>query len=87
MAEIYLVPCEYTLKDKGIFETSQAGYSTSYEKAKERLHKCVKEEMDEGNIPQGYDGWNETYEDFFTYENKTKKLLYYVCAVDNIEDL
>ena len=82
MNEIYLVQCEYTNKEKNIFETSQAGASFDSESAKKRLHECVEEEMGEGNVPEGYDGWNEGYKDFFTYEDEKCKLLYYVCSVD-----
>lgn len=83
--EIFLVQCEYTIKDKGIFETSQAGYSANYETAKKHLHKCIDEEKAEGNIPEDFYGWtNPKYEDEFLYETENTRLLYYVCSVDSI---
>lgn len=83
--EIFLVQCEYTIKDKGIFEVSQAGYSASYQIAKEQLHKCIDEEKAEGNIPKDFYGWTSPkYEDEFLYETENTRLLYYVCSVDSI---
>lgn len=86
MNEIFLVQCEYTRKDIGQFDVSQAGYSTDYQKAKARLHECIAEEMNEGCVPKDFDGWNDpTYQDMFTYETETTKMVYYVCSVDVIE--
>ena len=85
MNEIFLVQCEYTRKDIGQCDVSQAGYSTDYQKAKTRLHECIAEEVSEGNVPEGFNGWNDQYEDMFCYETETTKMVYYVCSVDVIE--
>ena len=86
MAEIYLVWCEATNKVANVTESSDAGYSTDYQKAKARLHKCIEEEKAEGAIPEDHNGWNGEYEDEFVYEDDTKKIIYYVCAIQPIED-
>lgn len=84
MEEIYLVQAEYLDKVHGTMLVSPCGCTFDYEKAKELCHKVVEEDMGEGNIPEGYEGWNEGYEDQFDYEDEMTKISIYVCSVDMI---
>ncbi len=84
MEEIYLVQAEYLDKIHGTMVVSHRGCTFDYEKAKELCAKVVEEDRGEGEFPEDFDGWNETYKDQFNYEDEMTKISIYVCSVDVI---
>ena len=83
--EIFIVEGEYTDKLRGVVQTTHCGWSTDYEKAKQRCKEVVEEDRGEGEFPEDFeDGWNE-YEDEFCYEDEMTRVLVAVYSIDEIE--
>ena len=83
--EIYLVQGEYLDKHNGFTQVCPCGWSNNYELAKQRCHEVVEEDEQEGEYPIKENGsWNPNYDDQFVYEDDNKRVIVYVCTVDEI---
>ena len=85
--EIYLVQAEYIDKVRGTALVSPCGYTFDYEQAKRLCHQVVEEDRTNGSaFPSDYNGWNDEYEDIFSYEDEMTKVDIYVCSVQHASD-